>query len=121
MSRSPRRGQDSDTRQPHGCHTPHHIWQWSKKAPLKGKFHLHLRELCRIPPAQRLFGKWRTGRRHSHLAGRNHGAFPTVSLPIGPCFFAGSRSEEHTSEIPSLMRTPYAVFFLKKKNNTTKT
>src|SRR3546814_4381444 len=28
-----------------------------------------------------------------------------------------SRSEEHTSEIQSLMRISYAVFFLKKKNN----
>src|SRR3546814_4953701 len=27
------------------------------------------------------------------------------------------RSEEHTSELPSLMRTYYAVFGLKKKNN----
>src|SRR3546814_9801064 len=28
-----------------------------------------------------------------------------------------SRSEEHTSELQSLMRISYAVFFLKKKNN----
>src|SRR3546814_7408178 len=28
------------------------------------------------------------------------------------------RSEEHTSELQSLMRTPYAVFCLKKKTNT---
>src|SRR3546814_19152482 len=28
---------------------------------------------------------------------------------------AGSRSEEHTSELQSLMRIPYAVFCLKKK------
>src|SRR3546814_1608260 len=28
------------------------------------------------------------------------------------------RSEEHTSELQSLMRTPYAVFCLKKKKNT---
>src|SRR3546814_13831110 len=28
----------------------------------------------------------------------------------------GERSEEHTSELQSLMRTSYAVFFLKKKN-----
>src|SRR3546814_8468699 len=28
------------------------------------------------------------------------------------------RSEEHTSELPSLMRTSYAVFCLKKKKNT---
>src|SRR3546814_8551397 len=30
------------------------------------------------------------------------------------------RSEEHTSELQSLMRTSYAVFCLKKKNKTTK-
>src|SRR3546814_9826413 len=30
-----------------------------------------------------------------------------------------SRSEEHTSELQSLMRTSYAVFCLKKKKNTT--
>src|SRR3546814_6836904 len=29
-----------------------------------------------------------------------------------------SRSEEHTSELQSLMRISYAVFCLKKKNNT---
>src|SRR3546814_5526027 len=29
----------------------------------------------------------------------------------------GSRSEEHTSELQSLMRTSYAVFCLKKKKN----
>src|SRR3546814_3727805 len=29
------------------------------------------------------------------------------------------RSEEHTSELQSLMRTSYAVFCLKKNNNTT--
>src|SRR3546814_4648171 len=31
--------------------------------------------------------------------------------------FAGSRSEEHTSELQSLMRISYAVFCLKKKKN----
>src|SRR3546814_7402715 len=31
----------------------------------------------------------------------------------------GSRSEEHTSELQSLMRNSYAVFCLKKKNNET--
>src|SRR3546814_8097675 len=30
----------------------------------------------------------------------------------------GARSEEHTSELQSLMRISYAVFCLKKKNNT---
>src|SRR3546814_3576152 len=32
-----------------------------------------------------------------------------------------SRSEEHTSELQSLMRISYAVFCLKKKKHTTKT
>src|SRR3546814_15542570 len=37
-----------------------------------------------------------------------------------PCHSSGSmpRSEEHTSELQSLMRISYAVFCLKKKNNT---
>src|SRR3546814_1781508 len=38
-------------------------------------------------------------------------ACPTASLPFGP-----TRSEEHTSELQSLMRISYAVFCLKKKN-----
>src|SRR3546814_5330612 len=47
-------------------------------------------------------------------------------FPFAP-FFAGlldvpeaegSRSEEHTSELQSLMRISYAVFCLKKKNTT---
>src|SRR3546814_4595318 len=33
----------------------------------------------------------------------------------------GVRSEEHTSELQSLMRISYSVFCLKKKNNTTLT
>src|SRR3546814_3442360 len=33
----------------------------------------------------------------------------------------GARSEEHTSELQSLMRNSYAVFCLKKKTNRTKT
>src|SRR3546814_3115503 len=37
-------------------------------------------------------------------------------------YFGGKlRSEEHTSELPSLMRNSYAVFCLKKKNNTIST
>src|SRR3546814_6915045 len=35
--------------------------------------------------------------------------------------FEWPRSEEHTSELQSLMRISYAVFCLKKKNNTTYT
>src|SRR3546814_4411289 len=35
------------------------------------------------------------------------------------CTNSGQRSEEHTSELQSVMRISYAVFCLKKKNNNT--
>src|SRR3546814_1569721 len=40
-----------------------------------------------------------------------------ISLSV-PTPAWGQRSEEHTSELQSLMRNPYAVFCLKKKTNT---
>src|SRR3546814_5008027 len=39
---------------------------------------------------------------------------PATVINIGS---VGARSEEHTSELQSLMRNSYAVFCLKKKNN----
>src|SRR3546814_3428717 len=43
----------------------------------------------------------------------------SVGLVFGPPLLgAAERSEEHTSELQSLMRISYAVFCLKKKNNT---
>src|SRR3546814_4134257 len=42
---------------------------------------------------------------------------PTVDVPRVE-LEAGLRSEEHTSELQSLMRTSYAVFCLKKNNTT---
>src|SRR3546814_8770042 len=38
------------------------------------------------------------------------------ALPSEITQYYGPRSEEHTSELPSLMRISYAVFCLKKKN-----
>src|SRR3546814_1017986 len=42
-----------------------------------------------------------------------------VVVPVSrlPALVAGIRSEEHTSELQSLMRISYAVFCLKKKTN----
>src|SRR3546814_5239778 len=40
---------------------------------------------------------------------------------VGVLCDAGDRSEEHTSELQSLMRISYAVFCLKKKKNNTHT
>src|SRR3546814_2541267 len=42
---------------------------------------------------------------------------PVAATKIGHGMFR-LRSEEHTSELQSLMRISYAVFCLKKKNNT---
>src|SRR3546814_1078185 len=42
--------------------------------------------------------------------------FPRIGVPV--ISVAWSRSEEHTSELQSLMRISYAVFCLKKNNNT---
>src|SRR3546814_5877532 len=41
------------------------------------------------------------------------------SMKAGEKPTSNSRSEEHTSELQSLMRTSYAVFCLKKKKTTT--
>src|SRR3546814_2675840 len=65
--------------------------------------------LCKRRPPQR-----RSGVRHalpgqSSLAGRSAAADGTGR---------GGRSEEHTSELQSLMRISYAVFCLKKKKQT---
>src|SRR3546814_5316434 len=46
------------------------------------------------------------------VAGPAHDGW-TLSCPLKPIW----RSEEHTSELQSLMRSPYAVFCLKKKKN----
>src|SRR3546814_3858712 len=43
----------------------------------------------------------------------------TLSVLIGRPDLGIIRSEEHTSELQSLMRISYAVFCLKKKNNKT--
>src|SRR3546814_1940573 len=42
-----------------------------------------------------------------------------IRVPVSPLWT--SRSEEHTSELQSLMRTSYAVFCLKKKTHNNKT
>src|SRR3546814_4215983 len=55
------------------------------------------------------------------FAGHVGGINPTavLILYLVQAAFAASRSEEHTSELQSLMRISYAVFCLKKKNKPT--
>src|SRR3546814_8314186 len=50
-----------------------------------------------------------------------HQPLQTETDPVGRSILQREhrRSKEHTSELKSLMRNSYAVFWLKKKNNTT--
>src|SRR3546814_2210731 len=63
-----------------------------------------------------------TGRTATHdLASAAPAGLPGRPIPARPAAapdgaVAGLRSEEHTSELQSLMRNSYAVFCLKKKN-----
>src|SRR3546814_4282014 len=49
------------------------------------------------------------------LSDRDRAAF---EAPAAEAAWFTVRSEEHTSDLQSLMRIPYAVFCLKKKNNS---
>src|SRR3546814_7069887 len=72
---------------------------------------------CRIPPHP----LWRLCARDAEGTGRQSAAYPAGTaggaLPMDAR--PGLRSEEHTSELQSLMRISYAVFCLKKKKKTT--
>src|SRR3546814_10576132 len=50
---------------------------------------------------------------------RSYGSRIVPCLKAANGGHAAARSEEHTSELQSLMRNSYAVFCLKKKNNAT--
>src|SRR3546814_5936926 len=61
--------------------------------------------------------------RRSAVKGRDVGdrSLYCISAPVMPLAFGEERSEEHTSELQSLMRISYAVFSLKKKTTRTNT
>src|SRR3546814_4703113 len=59
-----------------------------------------------------------TGGRELNLA--HHGDSPDLVRDFRDIRALAARSEEHTSELQSLMRISYAVFCLKKKTNITK-
>src|SRR3546814_5318670 len=67
---------------------------------------------------------FRSGQRWTHRASErgwlNRPACPSVQAEPRPLRAPRQRSEEHTSELQSLMRISYAVFCLKKKRNTKK-
>src|SRR3546814_9919983 len=77
----------------------------------------------RVRLAERLLGKPRGSGRQDVNAGGQFATFQTVSergvCGTTPADASEIRSEEHTSELQSLMRISYAVFCLKKKKKTT--
>src|SRR3546814_10358238 len=61
------------------------------------------------------------GRKRPKQERENHAETQHLDAPISCCacsFMEWARSEEHTSELQSLMRISYAVFCVKKKNHT---
>src|SRR3546814_979020 len=88
---------------------------------------LHLPDKAVAHLAQPLVGSQLGPVRLRHLEDRGHAEGAALGVQRGALvasFVAAdpdaARSEEHTSELQSLMRTSYAVFCLKKKKETTK-
>src|SRR3546814_3767529 len=84
-------------------------------------------ELASMPPSIRAYRQPTVGLRAQD---RPHGLKPKLSAVIGRSTqieairdptAAGLRSEEHKSELQSLMRNSYTVFRLKKKKNKQQT
>src|SRR3546814_1437458 len=69
-----------------------------------------------LPIAADLFDVRADGNR-TYVASRLGLHIVDVTDPATPVLFGVLRSEEHTSELQSLMRISYAVFRLKKKAN----
>src|SRR3546814_6021958 len=78
------------------------------------------------PTATRTFNRWSLRRIPQRLASGLPAFRQAVAIRLSAVAWCGSwspiihaRSEEHTSELQSLMRISYAVFCLKKKNTVT--
>src|SRR3546814_7942677 len=79
------------------------------------------RSMHELPVEQRDRFDMRSMREHVHHAGRGQLEAVLVDQDAGIARERRrmARSEEHTSELQSLMRISYAVFCLKKKTHTT--
>src|SRR3546814_2617748 len=82
----------------------------NRRKPLNGQPPAVRRPASQRPPPESLADKGSHGRPSSPPAPSGHwrNGRPPHAIP-------GKRSEEHTSELQSLMRISYAVFCLKKK------
>src|SRR3546814_6769759 len=73
-------------------------------------------EAYALQVASEIIGGGATARLYSRLV-VEQGIAGAAGAGYSPTNYDYSRSEEHTSELQSLMRISYAVFCLKKKNN----
>src|SRR3546814_6636028 len=73
------------------------------------------------PSSERIAHLWQNAQAVFHGITRRSSACGDsagLTLSAQATVSCAARSEEHTSELQSLMRIPYAVFCLKKKNRT---
>src|SRR3546814_4266102 len=83
------------------------VFGWTVEGRPAGTFH-------RIVPGGEFPGP---DGKDSGVGNLHLGIYSTANPVPDPNVPSTHRSEEHTSELQSLMRTPYAVFCLKKKKN----
>src|SRR3546814_4971953 len=101
------------------------INDWSSDVCSSDLGHQHARQgqgdrgpLARLRAADLVPEPRKSGRGRGDRCPHRSGA-QSISRSLAPLLCAeGTRSEEHTSELQSLMRISYAVFCLTKKNNT---
>src|SRR3546814_8246075 len=98
------------------------ISDWSSDVCSSDLHDVLIRHHVRAHPAAQLHDQ-RVGARTAPVRGRQCRALdPAFDRAIEEALrLAEIRSEEHTSELQSLMRISYAVFCLKKKQTVTKT
>src|SRR3546814_3345549 len=112
MLRRPARSTRTDTRFPDATLFRSHAaaYQFGETQPVQGAQSLSVRRDSALR-RRRLTSKW--------FGGRAWAEFGAPAAYLQPCqkfrLSYYSRSEEHTSELQSLMRIPYAVSCLKKK------
>src|SRR3546814_5467016 len=73
-----------------------------------------------LPPEYATGSSIMPNKRNPDVVELMRGTYASVAAAKSEIEHLLSRSEEHTSELQSLMRNSYAVFCLKKKHNTTK-
>src|SRR3546814_8630962 len=71
-----------------------------------------------LPAMRRSKSRGRAGRPRAKDHSASRTSAPGPFFRIESMAFCADRSEEHTSELQSLMRISYAVFCLQKKNST---